>query len=394
MKRFVSAAFLFWMTASALAGGSRDAFQSFQKGLPDDNCRVQTDSLDEFRLIFTLPAFQKFAAGGPPNFEGAFAKWSNDLLLKIALQLEQELELRCQSAFVATVINACQEAYLARLGLSTTGRRPAEIDKLFRALSVPEKDREALVKRIAGDAALKGASSDAILKAIYGALPDDLQGVLVFGEDRVRNGLRRRVREVCGSTPCPFWDSRFLRRVVLVAKPGMALYEPELGVLFLSNDLLTGDNVLNAVVVLHELAHVAERGHYLVFKTSLAESFAKISGWKKSAAGKWSLSPQELPGSRNDELTKQSAGSPFSILPDPLLTGEIVRGQRADGFAMAKSYRESLARNDPSEDYADHVAVFKYVPQRFCNEKKPFAPHKYDWVRERFFPKAPLLVCK
>jgi hypothetical protein len=157
----------------------------------------------------------------------------------------------------------------------------------------------------------------------------------------------------------------------------LAAYIPETATLVLSSDLVEHPSLLTHVVITHELVHLAVREAWLASRKDWAAEFASFSGWKRSAKGKLELKVQELGPGPQDELAKLSASSAFSILPDPVLGVK-----RKEGFVMAKAYRESRESQEPAEDLADHAAIYRWAPERYCYAGKVLAPKKFGWVAE------------
>ena len=126
-----------------------------------------------------------------------------------------------------------------------------------------------------------------------------------------------------------------------------------------------------------------------------AQAFSVFSDWKKDALGKWTAEVRRAEHSHQDELTRESLGSPFSLGSDPVyLAFKDALGGEHDGFITGKSYTESVKRQDLSEDLADHAAFFRLLPERYCFEGKNLAPRKMAWVADHLFPHSPIPNCR
>ena len=258
----------------------------------------------------------------------------------------------------------------------------------FRGLLATLKDRESLKEKI-GSLKDKPKGMD-LLARLYGSAVA-VNSILVLGAKASSIGnLKTFLSLVCeGPEPCAFWDSYAIDKVLVTPQKGIAAYVPETAVLILSEEVLESPNLLTRVVLLHELAHAAEERAWFRSRRQWIDEFVLFSGWKKSAKGKWSVKVEKLKTHREDELTRLSVGSSFSILPDPVILGE-----DGDGFVLAKSYTQSIANNDPSEDLADSIAVYRFAPERYCFKGKKFAPWKFDWIARNLFPKRPVITCE
>lgn len=345
----------------------------------DADCDKRFAEVSEFRLLSALPDYPSLAATGKatPRFEAALASWSTDLVIKIVLGMEQEyLGANCPARpGLSAALGSLKRAYLAKLGIATRSLKDPTIDRLFRSFLVLKDDVEALRKKIAKKGMPKRAAD--LPKAVYGSA-SDLDGVAVVGASaEAARGLKGFVESVChGRELCPFWSSLVLYKCIVSPEAGLAAFLPEMAVLVVSEKLLTERNGLHDLVLLHELAHVGERGAWVRSRRDWRKEFESLSGWTETKDGKLAAKVEELKVTRDDEIARLSRGSPFSILPDPVILGT---GGK-DGFVLARSYRESVARGDASEDVADHVAALFVAPGRYCLEKKPIAPHKWKWV--------------
>ena len=321
-----------------------------------------------------------------PALDEALGKWSSDFLVKLILEVEEEFTAACPGvARVEKAAALLKKVYLVRLGVTPAA---GDLDRLFRGLLVTDEDRPALLKKL-GALKTKPGGLD-LLKAVYGGA-EEVRGVVVLGATAAAaTGLGVFLDELCpGGKACPFWDRAVIYKVLVTDQDGIAAYFPETSVLVVSSSLLTAPNLLTKVVCLHELAHAAERRARLVEGRDWKKAFVRFSGWTLSRKGAWTAKVEKTTTIRDDELTRLSKGSAFSLLPDPVIKG--AKGH--DGFVMAKSYEESIERNDPSEDLADAIAVFHFLPARFCFQNKPLAPRKFAWVAETVYHVSAKLDC-
>lgn len=263
--------------------------------------------------------------------------------------MQQALEARHAGRASA----AFEDAYLKTFSIEA--KEPASRDLWFRGLAVDEAERGTVQGHLP-----KPLPADPLtgLSALYGRA-QLWRGVLVIGpKDFDPTDALEKIRaHVCPAEPCVFWNPAFLTRLTIVAPSGLAAYRPSTDSLVLSRELLEKDEALHRFVVVHELTHLAER--------------AAGKDWGKT------LSKVQRPGepkflSVEDELTKQSAGSPYSLLPDGVAPDHVV----------ARGYREAKARHDRAEEVADTVAAFLEAPARFCRDGKPIAPKVWRWVQQ------------
>ena len=284
--------------------------------------------------------------------------WSTDLLVKNILERQQKCPV---SNSLTKRIHELENIYLGRLGIMGE-----ETDRLFRMFIAPAEEVESLSKakekkvEWVGPVAVAGASAPML------------------------STLKKWIQDL-GSAGEYLWDARVLYRVKISSKPGIAAFIPEFATLLMSSEVLESPSGLHHLVFLHELAHVAEQSAELFKREKWKREFAGFSGWPAD----FDLKVERLAESRSDELTNLSEKSSFSFLPDPVL-----QPKGKEGFAFAKSYRNTLERKDHSEDIADHVAAFFLAPQRFCFKGKPLAVGKYNWVRKKLHSAEKPLRCE
>lgn len=348
----------------------------FASTLPQGECRVRASRSAALDVYSERAATEHMDA------------WESDLLVMLVTDLQQRLIPVCFGEDrLATIALLAKRAYVTKLS-SELGKRPDDqVKLLYQGLSVQKSDVPEIRAKLPKDV----ANPLDILRQIYATDVSELQGVLLIGPSALTAKLAALQKEICRGE-CPFWDPRYLLRVVVVTTKGLASYVPELGVLLLAEELLLKWGPLEKVVVLHELAHVAERTALLARGKDWRRDFARLSGWKKSKTGKWDVAFTISTTERKDVLTKASEGSSFSILPD----GEVIAtaGGKFDGFAMAKTLRAAREQNDPGEDLADHIALARLVPERFCLNGKPIAAAKFAWVRSQVLPDLEPLHCR
>ncbi|MCB0405116.1 MAG: hypothetical protein KDD51_10040 [Bdellovibrionales bacterium] len=395
-KQSAIIAVVFSIVGTALsAPKSADPFKQFRNEQKSAVCKKRLDTLAEFRELFVLPASEKLLkTGHAPELYGAMEDWSTDLIIKMVMQAEQDFKVLCpEHRRLNSIITHLKRAYLHQLGFKASYLTPKATNTLFRALLVLRDEVPALRQQLAP---LDASKAEGLLAQLFGKI-EDLSGVAVLGATPGEFAeLKSTVAEVCtGFTKCPFWDSNLVYKVVIQDNPGTALYIPEVGVLVLAKQLLGESNKLHRLVILHELAHVATRGAWVYQRKDWVHEFASFSNWKRDTAGKWEVVTRTPAGKREDEFTKLSKQSSFSILPDVVYLGETVGKKQYDGFVFSKSYEQSLKNNDPSEDLADHVAAYFYAPARYCLNGQNIAPEKYKWVAKNVFGRSPkVLNCK
>lgn len=357
----------------------------------DRNCQERVQGLTETPIVLTDALLQSFLPL-PPGKEASSETtdgWSSDLLLKIISELEQNVGLACQLPESLTkIVSHLKIKFLGRLGF---GREwsPEDRELLFRAFSVEQryipdlrKKKEALEK--------KPTTALGWVKAIYDQEVAVVGGTVVLAKHRESfSQWDTFLKKACpAKTECPFYTPKLLYRVLVAEKDGVGAYLPELSTLILSEKALREPTLLHALVIFHELAHLAIHKHRLLDPKFGVATFAAYSGWKKKQ-GRWALSvTQNVP--REDALSQMAVGSAFSFLPDPVVTPV---EKTKDGFVLARSYRESQKRNDLEEDMADHIAMAQVVPERFCWKGRALAPQKFAWVRKNFSPGVGLPSC-
>lgn len=385
-----SFAILFFLALVAQAKELTNAFAKIQAELPTEQCRNRLKELSEFRLLFALPAYRSLVETGKisAEFRAGLSTWSSDLLLKAALQLESEFLSTCQSSKLQLTLAELQRAYLQKLGLTEKDIPKGDLSMYFRACLAVKADHAALKTRVS-ELKAKRVPQSKFLEKLYGSFLFEHGVAVVARPGFAVSKLRDLVRENCRAMPCPFWSSVALSKVVISDERGLAAFLPEVATLVLSEELILEPNLLMKVVVLHELAHVAEKVFWKRDRKDLKLDFSKFSGWEQQPSGGWRVSVKKLADNRQDILSELSKGSLYSLLPDAVYAGN----GSLDGFVTGKSYTASIQREDPSEDLADAVAIFKYVPSRFCWKGKPLAAKKYEWVRQTFFSNAGPLEC-
>ncbi len=397
---FRSRTFLVWsllcVCTSAFAKNS--AYYQFRHGAASPVCKERLDHLTDLHSLFEMNETSLYLRTDDSlSLQKKLATFSTDFLIKVSVELDQEYEVLCPEHKKASALREqLNRAYLGHLGILSDSLKSEEVDKLFRGLLAFKAEIAPLKQQLA---ALKPAvvGADDLLPRLFGNVRK-LSGVPVFGASPAQfEHLSTVVGELCkASAACLFWDPKLVYKVVVRDQPGTALYVPEVAVLVLSSDLLDKPNLLHRLVIAHELAHVAAQGAWVFRRQDWVGDYAKVGGWKKDAKGKWSITTRRLAGTRDDALTQLSKNSRYSILPDTIYVSDGSKeGQKAktEGFVLAKSYEESLKNNDPSEDFADHVATFFYMPERFCYQGNNIAPGKYAWIGEKVFQQTPALEC-
>lgn len=381
--------------AIGLAEHSPEAtWKLLEKQLTGKGCAERAKEFSEFRLLLALPEFKEFLES-PSTLRGKLSPvlqaWSTDLLVKVVFQLEQELRPACKPfpRNLEKLSSELKTIYLSKIGIPAGN----DSDKRFRAFVSLKEDAIRIQKLLSQMKIKTKLDTLSLVKLVYGNAVL-LKGVWILSPHPINvKKWEAFLVEVCPND-CPFWDPLVLYRVSLAAEPGVAAFVPEVSNLVLSEDLIETSNLLHKVVVLHEFAHVAERRAWLRDRLPWLEEFRKYSGWKKSESGEWSADVLKSEEPRNDELTKLSASSPYSILPDPVYLAQTVLGKNVDGFVMAKGYEQSIRENDPAEDFADHVAIYRFFPERFCFNGKPIAPQKFAWVNKHLFSLTPKIPCQ
>lgn len=353
-------------------------------------CALRVAAITELKRVTEIPGGNQLLSGGQVSeaFRLGIKEWSSDLLAGLTLQIEQEFLSVCPSGTsLPTLVRELKQAYLQKLGLAPARYEAKELDPLFRGLLAKGSDHFRIGNALRGLGG-KITAKQALTK-VYGASQLH-QSVAIVGGKGLGQAVRDLVSEICdGSGPCAFWDPVALYKVVVVPQDGLAGYIPELATLAVSERLFSEPTRLHRVVVLHELAHAASSAAWYRERREWPEEFAKLSGWKVSETKGPQLTVRRGPAQHEDQLTAQSAHSAFSLLPDPI----VVPDNGGDGFVTGRSYSESQNQGHVSEDLCDHIAVFRYAPERFCFRGKPLAPLKYEWIRKNVFPGAPPLQC-
>lgn len=381
---------VFALVLSSLATAKPEAgsYAWFRSQVKSPVCRARLEKMEEFRQLFALPSFRgALVTGDGEPLIDALQGWSSDLLVKIVLSVEQDYLVVCPEHKKAeAVLHPLRRAYLAQLGLPENRYTEADARRLYRALVVLKDEVPVLRQRLI---AVREKPVEELVAGAFGGA-SDVRGVWLLSRDkRHAAALEEALAEACRNlAACPFWDERLLYKTMVTGERGVAAYLPELAVLILSRELLDDRNPLHRLVLLHELAHVAERGAWVLQRKDWKTAFAALSGWSQDKSGQWTVKTRQPASARADELTALSRGSAFSILPDAIYLGEAGEKGEKDGFVLGKSYEESLKRNDPSEDLADHVAAFVVAPERFCFEGKVIAPKKFAWVAKNVFGRA------
>lgn len=386
--------FILLFSQPVLAESGRDLFNAVRPQTGSSFCYKRFGDLDEVKAVFAVPSFKPLLQGkSSPEFVDAVQSWSSDLLIKIILQLEQEYLSRCPDPkWLQGVSSHLKRAYLRKLGLPDDRLLEDSLDTIFRSLFVPFDEFGALQSNI--QKMLPPVEPVDVIQKTYGTSGTVVQGVLVMASEKEAFELAAFVTKICaGKADCPFWNRNLIYRVNFVGTSGAAAYIPETAVLTLSRELFSPFHLLHQIVVMHELAHAAERSAWLSERKRWTETFVRFSGWKRTKLGKFEVPEGEPALLVEDELVKLSKTSNFSILPDKILPPRKTSEGEKDGFLMAKTVRETKRQNDLSEDLADHVALFKLFPERFCVQGKSIAPQKHAWIRKNLFPETPALKC-
>lgn len=315
---------------------------------------------------------------------------TSDFLVAAALDLEQKVLSHCSDPGLSGLLQQLQVAYLTRLEVKA---KPREAGLYFKGLVTSQAEGAELHKALKKIPAKEKLKPLELFARIYGAAAL-VRGVLVVGAAPLPvdliYGLARQACEK--NDPCAFWDPAFIARVVIVPGNAQAAYLPELASLRVSADLVKTYSPLRQVVLLHELAHVAEWRARQQLEEDWKQQFQVFSGWKLTPSG-WQTPVVASEDRWGDELAKESAHSAFSLLPDPVFLAQSKNGEELDGFVFARSERETKKSGDVGEDLADHIAAFLAAPQRFCYQMKPVAPQKYQWIAKNVFHRNQRLNC-
>lgn len=345
-------------------------------------CRSRAQAFKELDYLSEVPVLAKLpvTAQTEPVLLAKFQSFSSDLLVKLTLFFEQDIGTRCPlNRNLVLVVDLFKKAYLTKLNVPLPLPRE-EVDTLFRGLVLSGNEAGAIAVK------LKSFTSPLSPLQRLGLAYDsyvEKQGsvVIVSPSAELAAKFQTSLAEVCEQTPCAFWDGRLVERVMIVDQTGIASFLPELGVLVISKAILEKADLLHRLVLLHELTHVAERLSYVAKDENWSRAFGAFSGWhQEKPDGKWTVRAHPIHAQWRDVLN-QSSDDDFGFKPDEVVVGET----GFDGFGMQKTYREGLKRGEISEDIADHVALFRYFPERFCWKGKPLAHGKYRWILAKNF---------
>lgn len=332
-----------------------------------------------------LPLLSQLATGGDTelkSFLGAIPdSWTTDYLITLALEVQRQWIPHCDSGAAQGFLRKIKTAYLQRLGLKPAAA--AKVDPAFALFIGNKTERERIesILRTAPDESL-----DAVAERVYGKF-GYLRGVPILGVESWKlPAIEMVLGKMCGArSPCPFWDPRNLLQVRFTPDPAMASYVPRLGTLVLSRSLIDAPNFLTQIVIGHELAHAAIRSFEWQKDQTLVDSFAVKFGWKRDGEG-WTPPATKRIGKREDAVTRYSKDSDFSVIPDDVLVTDTAD---RDGVLFAKSIRAARVE----EDLADTIAAYQLLLERFCFEKKPFAPARFAWVAKEVFKENRMLGC-
>ncbi len=311
--------------------------------------------------------------------------WSSDLLLHLVLLLQQGLAKACAELPIDPLVAELQSAYLKQLGLDPKRFTDADRDIAFRAFMASRDDHPAIAAKLKK---AKGRTALELARAVYGHAESYRGAVVVGSRAAPHKVLNAVVGELCPSQECPFWDRRVIYKVLVTEHGGLAAFVPETASLVLSRKLLADDTPLHRLVLIHELAHGAARRADLIGQTGWVVEFSAFSGW-----GLPDLQPVVAARNRGDRLGKLSKGSPFSLLPDPVITSVTANGKTFEGFALGRTFARVASSGDTSEDFADSVAAYVAAPERFCYKNKPIAEKKFQWIGQRVFGRTTPLHC-
>jgi hypothetical protein len=372
--------FGFFFNACFAESSAYDNAVSSVKGVV---CQKRLRQVSEFRLLFDSKEFVEWYSSKVDERHFNFSGWSQDLIVKCVRDVEKRFSGDCRlPSRIAEALSLLKRSFLREVGALSIADEN-DIDALFRGLISTNKDADDIKAKLEG---LKKVPKEKIFEAVYGVSPRLVRGVLVLApRSDIVDKISAFVSEICGAgEECRFWDPRFLFRV-MVTQDKVAAFIPQYSVLLLSAKLFDEVSILHKIIVFHELVHEAEENSIFVDGTDLKKEFDVFSGWRKDASGHLTALVHKTDKIRKDKLTELSQSDPaFSILPDLVYEG--MKGY--DGFAMGKSFEESVKRQDTSEDLADHVALFRFFPMRFCLNAKEIAPRKFHWIEKKFFNKS------
>ncbi len=322
----------------------------------------------------------------------ALAAASTDFLLSSSLDLDQRVLRVCPDGSLTKLLATFHKAYLQRLGLMEEVQPVGVAFQGLAASGVELARLQKVTRALPGGYGKRGAV--ALLQSLFRGASLESGVVVLGGTKEQKTQLRMAYQKACeGFTVCPLWDPTFLLRVSILPGEAKAQYDPAIGALRVSQDLLADSSELKQLVIAHELAHAALWRLEQTSGDDPRERYADFSGWKKPS-GKLVTPVREIEGVWRDALSDASKGSPYSLLPDPVMPAQRVDGLLLDGFVFAKSVRETQASGDVSEDMADHIAAYAVAPGRFCYGKKPIAPRKFEWVAKSIFGLKQTLTCE
>lgn len=333
-------------------------------------CRRALKELNESKLLFALGEAE----------ESKLEAWSSDLLARIIIELRGPYLSHCPlDEKMKGKVDLLEGLYLKKLGLSKVSQKERKLT--FQGVLTLKEDFEKLQTKIAKEKIKVTEFKD--LKKLYASV-DEFQGVALVAEGEVAwADFKSFLNEICSKSvsPCSFTHSGTLLKILVTESRGVAAFLPEIAILVLSKELVQDLNPLHKLVVVHELSHVALVSAWNLYRRDFLEEFKDFSGWKKKGE-KWTIQVRTEKREHDDALSTLSKDSPYSILPDAHWVSGI---KKLDGFVFEKSHRESLERNDISEEFADSVAAYYVEPSRFCRNKKDFAPKKKNWIETHLF---------
>ncbi len=376
----------FWLAAVPLYGGTAAAA-----------CVSQWRVAPLGTVILANPAIGAFLKQNKNDatVDGALRKtvdgWSADFVVAAALELEQRVLSHCTDAALTRLLTEIHLGYLRKVGWAEVPKEPA---LLFKGLLNTGEETATVRERVAKlSTEQKKEPALKVLAQVYGDAAV-LAGVLVVGAKPLPLApLETLVHKICGrKRPCPLWDAAFVARVAILPVNGFASYVPELASLRLSRELLEKENRLHQLVIVHELAHSAQARNKNLTGVDWRLAFAKFSEWKHLDAG-WVTPVRATEHQWADAFDTLSLGSSFSVLPDPVVWAFQQEERKVDGFAFARSERETKRAGDVGEDLADHIAAYILAPERFCFRGKPTAPQKFEWVAREVFGQTQVLRC-
>lgn len=333
-------------------------FILFATGFSFADCKRAKNDLNESKLLFALG-----------DDLSKLDSWSPDLITRIVVELRGPYLGHCEDPKLEEKANRLEGIYLKKLlGVEI---KEKERGRLFRGLLTLKDDFERTTIKLKKEKIEIKSFND--LKKLYGSV-GEYKGVVIVSESSTDFAeLIKFFDEVSEKAhrPSLLVDSSALFKILVTNATGVAAYIPEVAILVLSKDLLQDMNALKKLVILHELGHIAEYSAWNRERFDWKAEFTTLTGWENRGA-KWEIPVAKKKRTENDILTTLSPGSPYSILPDDRVWS--VKGkQGVGGLVFAKSYSESMKRNDPSEDLADVIAAYYIAPERFCEKKKDFA---------------------